>query len=127
MNNRVCRLGGIITVFFLIFTMSETVHATDSGIEGTISVSPARPGPTRVGEPDKNPVANTTFVVKQGDERVTSFTTDAAGHFRVTLPPGHYVVSKEGPTSSIGHWQFEVEVASGKMASVDWTGDSGMR
>jgi hypothetical protein len=127
MNNRLCRLGGIFAVLLLVFTMSQIVHATDSGIEGIISVSPARPGPTREGEPDKMPVANTAFVVKQGDEKVTSFTTDAAGHFRVTLPPGHYVVTREEPGAAIGHWHFEVDVASGKMASVNWTGDSGMR
>ncbi len=107
--------------------MAETAPASDNGIEGVISVSPARPGPQRMGEPDKVPVANTTFVVKQGEERVTSFTTDASGHFRVALPPGHYVVTREGPGAAIGHWQFEVDVASGKMASVNWTGDSGMR
>jgi hypothetical protein len=127
MNNRLCRLGGIFAVLLLFVTMSQIVRATDSGIEGIISVSPARPGPTRVGEPDKVPVANTAFVVKQGDEKVTSFTTDAAGHFRLTLPPGHYIVTREEPGAAIGHWHFEVDVASGKMASVNWTGDSGMR
>ncbi len=106
--------------------MSGTVPAADTGIEGVINVSPARPGPQREGMPSKMPLANTAFVVKQGDEKVTSFTTDAAGHFRVTLPPGHYVVTRESG-SAIGHWHFEVEVAPGKMASVDWTGDSGMR
>lgn len=107
--------------------MAESAPATDSGIEGVISVSPGRPGPQREGVSDKAPVANTTFVVKQGKERVTSFTTDSTGRFHVTLPPGHYVVCREGPRTAIGHWQFEVEVTAGKMASVDWTGDSGMR
>lgn len=128
MKNRYFRrLSGILASLLLVFTMAETVPAADTGIEGVISVSPARPGPQREGEPDKAPVANTTFVVKLGEEKVASFTTDAAGHFHVTLPPGHYVVTREETGAAIGNWRFEVDVASGKMASVNWTGDSGMR
>ena len=107
--------------------MTNAAPADDSGIEGVISVSPSRPGPQREGESNKAPVPNTAFVVKRGEEKVTSFTTDSTGHFHVTLPPGHYIISREGPGTGIGRWQFEVDVAAGKMASVDWTGDSGMR
>ena len=128
MKNRYFRrLSGLFASLLLIFTMAENAPATDTGFEGVISVSPARPGPQRQGEPDKVPVASTTFVVKQGEQIVTSFKTDATGHFHVTLPAGHYVITREGPGVAIGHWQFEVDVASGKMASVNWTGDSGMR
>jgi hypothetical protein len=114
------------SVLLAFAMMTGTASAADTGVEGVISVSPARPGPQREGSADKAPVANTTFVVKQGDERVTSFTTDAAGHFQVKLPPGHYVVTRE-TASAIGRLDFEVEIAPGKMATVDWTGDSGMR
>ena len=112
----------------LLFAMlgTRTASAGDTGIEGVISVSPARPGPQREGVSDKAPAANTAFVVKQGDEKVTSFKTDAAGHFHVSLPPGHYIVTRE-TEASIGRWRFEVEVVPGKMATVEWTGDSGMR
>lgn len=125
-NRHLCRLSGIFASALLVFVMIETAPAADTGIEGVINVSPARPGPQREGTPSKAPVANTVFVVKQGDEKVTSFTTNAAGHFRVALPPGRYVVTRESG-AAIGNWHFEVEVAPGKMASVDWTGDSGMR
>lgn len=107
--------------------MTDLASAGDSGIEGVITVSPARPGPIREGESGKAPVANTAFVVKKGDEKVASFTTDAAGHFRLILPAGHYIVGREDTGAAIGHWQFEVDVASDKMVSVAWTGDSGMR
>lgn len=107
--------------------MAETAPAADTGIEGVISVSPARPGPQQADAPSKAPVAKTAFVVQQGGEKVTSFTTDEKGYFKVALPPGHYVISREGGGPAIGHWRFEVEVAPGKMATVDWTADSGMR
>ncbi len=125
-NRYYLRWSGLLATVLLAFAMTATAPADDTGIEGVISVSPARPGPQQEGAPDKAPVANTTFIVKQGEERVTSFTTDAKGRFRVTLPPGHYIVTRE-TAAAIGHWSFEVEVATGKMATVDWTGDSGMR
>lgn len=99
----------------------------ESGLEGTVAVSPVRPGPTRIGEPDKGPAAHLTFVVRRGEEKVATFTTDAAGHFHVALPPGHYVVRREDPGSSVGHWSFEADVVAGKITKVEWTGDSGMQ
>jgi hypothetical protein len=66
-------------------------------------------------------------VVKKGDATVASFTTDSGGRFRVLLPPGHYVVTREDPGAAVGHWRFEADVAGGAMTNVNWTGDSGMR
>jgi protocatechuate 3,4-dioxygenase beta subunit len=65
--------------------------------------------------------------VKKEDAPVASFTTDAEGRFRVSLPPGHYTVMREDSGARIGHWRFEVEVVVGSVAKVNWTGDSGMR
>lgn len=100
-----------------------------SGIEGVIMVSPSRPGPIRDDDPVPSamPVANVRFVVKKEDAQVASFITNAEGQFRVSLPPGHYTVLREGPGARIGHWRFQVEVVSGEIAKVTWTGDSGMR
>ncbi len=128
MKNRCLRRwSGILASVLLIFSMPEITSAGDSGVEGVITVSPARPGPIRKGESNQAPVADTAFVVKKGDEKVAAFTTDATGHFRVMLPAGHYIVYREDTGVSIGHWQFEVDVSADKMASVQWTGDSGMR
>ncbi len=131
MNNRFCRhLSWVCWVFvslFFVFAMAETTFADGSGIAGVISVSPSRPGPQRVDAPSKAPVAKTAFVVMKGEEKVASFITDAEGHFQVSLPPGHYLIRREDPGAAIGHWRFEVDVAAGKMSTVDWTGDSGMR
>jgi hypothetical protein len=107
-------------------TAAETPTPGPSGIEGVIMVSPSRPGPVREDTPNSAPAPNLQFVVKKEDMRVASFTTDAEGRFHVSLPPGHYTVVRE-PVSRIGHWQFEVEVVSGTIAKVSWTGDSGMR
>ncbi len=73
------------------------------------------------------PLAATEFVVKQEGKVVTTFRTDAAGKFKVQLAPGHYSVTKK-EASRIGFYgPFEVEVMAGKMRSVDWECDSGIR
>lgn len=107
--------------------MAELSAQPATGIEGVISVSPSRPGPARKDEPNTAPVRNIEFVVKRGEEKVTSFATDGEGRFKVSLPPGHYVVLREDPGARIGHWRFEADVADGQVTKVNWTGDSGMR
>lgn len=117
----------VIASLFGMTCMADTPTPAPSGIEGVISVSPSRPGPLRRDSPSVAPVANIEFVVKKGDARVASFTTNAEGYFRIPLPPGHYIVLREDPGAAIGHWQFEIDVLPGEVAKVKWTGDSGMR
>jgi hypothetical protein len=106
----------------------QTSSAGESGIEGIITISPARPGPVRADEAGSVPLANSTFVVENNNGEVVSFTTDEKGRFRVFLPPGHYKVSLKGRKSTIGRFgPFEVDVASGKMTNVQWECDSGIR
>ena len=106
----------------------QTSSGGESGIEGVISISPARPGPVRVDEAGSVPLANATFVIENNSREIASFTTDDKGHFRATVPPGHYKVSLKGRKSSIGRFgPFEVDVVAGKMANVQWECDSGIR
>jgi hypothetical protein len=115
----------VMPVFSLI---GQTPSAGQSGLQGIITVSPARPGPSRIDAPDSVPLGNATFKVENAEREVASFTTDGGGHFHVSLPPGHYKVSFQGRTSSIGHFgPFEAEVVPGKMTNVQWQCDSGMR
>ena len=108
--------------------VAETPAPNTSGIEGTIVVSPTRPGPIRKGEePRVAVVGNTQFVVKAGDATVKTFTTDGEGRFQVALLPGHYVVLREGAAPMVGRWSFEADVVAGQMTKVNWTADSGMR
>ena len=108
--------------------VAETPSPNASGIEGTIVVSPSRPGPIRKDEgPSVAPVGNTQFVIKAGDATVKTFTTDGEGRFQVALPPGHYVVLREEAAPRVGSWRFEADVVAGQMTKVNWTADSGMR
>jgi hypothetical protein len=98
------------------------------GLEGVIVISPAHPGPTREGVAEAVPLANTAFIVQKGNETVGSFTTDAKGVFRISLPPGHYAVSAKNRAPRIGHFgPFDADVVEGQFTKVNWTCDSGMR
>ena len=109
--------------------MSPTPQpSNDTGIEGTITISPVMGGPTRQGSPDSRPLANIIFEVKQGDRAISSFQTDDHGHFRQALAPGNYTVARKDWKSAIGSYgPFEVSVSRGKMTAVQWTCDTGIR
>lgn len=121
-------IAATLVALVCVTAIADTPIPNMSGIEGTIVVSPSRPGPIRKGEgPSIAPVGNAQFVVKAGDSMVKTFTTDGGGHFQVTLPPGHYVILKEGAAANVGHWRFEADVVAGQVNKVHWTADSGMR
>ena len=121
-------LGAALIALFSVTALAETPAPTTSGIEGTIVVSPSRPGPIRKDEgPSVAPVRKTKFVVKAGETIVKTFTTDGEGRFQVALAPGHYIIVREGAAPRIGRWHFEADVVAGQMIKVSWTADSGMR
>ncbi|PZR75111.1 MAG: hypothetical protein DLM73_06090 [Chthoniobacterales bacterium] len=118
-------IGATLVALFSMTARAETPPPATSGIEGTVLVSPSRPGPVTKDGPSVAPVGNTQFVVKAGDATVATFTTDGEGRFQVALPPGHYIVLREG-AGPIGRWRFETDVVAGQMTQVNWTADSGM-
>jgi hypothetical protein len=110
-----------------VFT-GQTPSPGESGIQGVITISPANPGPTRIGAAASAPLARSTFAVEKNNAEVSSFVTDDHGRFRVSLPPGHYKISMKERKSSIGRFgPFETDVAPGKMTTVQWECDSGIR
>ncbi len=114
-------------VIAVCVSTGQTPSGGESGIDGIITINPAKPGPTRIGA-GSAPLANVTFAIETDSREVGSFTTNDKGHFRMALPPGHYKVSLKGRKTSIGHFgPFEVDVVAGKMTNVQWECDSGMR
>jgi prealbumin domain-containing protein len=121
-------IGAALIALFSVTAVAETPAPGTSGIEGTVLVSPSRPGPIRKDEElSVAPVSNAQFVVKAGDATVKTFTTDGDGRFQVGLPPGHYVILREGAAPRVGRWRFEADVVAGQLTKVNWTADSGMR
>ena len=111
-----------------LFSPGQTSSGAETGIEGVITISPAQAGPVRDDGPGSKPLVNATFAVENEKGPVASFTTDGQGHFRASVPPGHYKVSMKGRKSTIGRFgPFEVDVVAGKMTNVQWQCDSGIR
>lgn len=116
----------LVLLALLIFSGIALAQST-SGLEGSITIGPVMGGPARQGVADSQPLAETEFVVKQGERVVTSFRTDKDGHFKVPLEPGHYSVTLK-ERRAIGHYgPFEVDVSKAEMKKVQWKCDSGMR
>lgn len=100
----------------------------ETGLEGVISVGPIQGGPTRQGVPDSRPLANTEFLVAKESSTVASFKTDDQGRFRISLPSGHYTISRKDWQASVGSYgPFQVDVAAGQVKRVQWNCDTGMR
>src|ERR1700681_353430 len=118
----------ILAVMCTSFSSGQTPSEAQTGIEGIITISPTQAGPVRDDSAGSKPLANATFAVENEKGEVASFTTDDQGHFRTSVPPGHYKVSMKGRKSSIGRFgPFEVDVAAGKITKVEWQCDSGIR
>lgn len=124
------RLRGLIAVLLIAVMPSELNAQSPSlatGFEGVVSVSPIHGGPSRVGEADSAPLANTVFEVTSAAGAVTTFTTDNAGRFRIPLPPGHYTIKGRIAKKFPRCGPFEVEVTAAGFNKVAWECDSGMR
>lgn len=126
---------GSLPLFLALVLMSGTLFSGESesiagsGIEGIVMVSPIRPGPIKKGSevPNRGPLPNAVFSVANEKGTVTSFTTDGEGRFRLSLSPGHYVVSPAENLFPRPCGPFDIDVEPGKMTNVEWHCDSGMR
>ncbi len=120
-------ISGLL-VMAACLSAGQTTPGAETGIEGVITISPAQPGPSRADAPRSLPLGNVAFVVENQNGEVASFTTDDQGRFRISVPPGHYKVSIKGRRAGIGRYgPFEVDVVPGKMTTVQWECDSGIR
>jgi hypothetical protein len=111
---------------------STTVSGTelpDSGVQGSTSVDGGCPV-IRNGTPcpDRPLAAHLTVTTVTGTT-VTSIDTDAAGHFRIPLAPGTYVIHPTNSTGAIYPMArpVTVTVSAGTFAIVNIPFDSGIR
>jgi hypothetical protein len=121
-------LLALFSGFVLADTKSTPKPEPETRLEGVISVGPIHGGPSRQGVPDSGPLANTEFLVAKESSTVASFKTDDQGRFRISLPPGHYTISRKDWKASVGSYgPFEVDVAAGQIKRVQWNCDTGLR
>lgn len=120
-------MGVVLSFLFMSSVPAQTSSESVTGIQGIITISPIHPGPVREGMLSSAPLANLTLNVANEKGTVTSFTTDAEGRFRVSLVPGHYTITPVRKIGMHGCGPFDVDVVAGKMTSVAWECDTGMR
>jgi hypothetical protein len=125
-------LLALLLALFSRFAWAETASTPKAepgtGLDGVILVGPIQGGPTRQGIPDSRPLTNTEFLVMKENSTVASFRTDDQGRFRISLPSGHYTVSRKDWKASVGSYgPFEVDVAEGQIKTVQWNCDTGIR
>jgi hypothetical protein len=121
-------LAGLLLLSLLPLQMNAQTSSRSTGIEGVLSVGPIHGGPTRAGESDSAPLANVAFDVTNDAGAVTTFTTDATGHFQILLAPGRYSIKRHDSKAKFEHCgPFEVEVGTEGFKKVQWECDTGMR
>lgn len=116
-----------VLLFALAAGWAQSTPNDATGIEGTITISPVQGGPERAGQSNSAPLSNMAFEIKQDGRSVSEFQTDGQGHFRVLLSPGRYTVSRKDHQAIGSFGPYEVTVVAGKMSSVRWECDSGLR
>jgi hypothetical protein len=109
--------------------MNET-SPVESGIEGQSVITPTSPVlRTNMPKPDPAPFETALVVVTAAEGReVARLKTGSDGRFRVSLPPGQYIVkapqeNRRWPRAG----EYEITVTVGKFSQITIYFDSGMR
>jgi hypothetical protein len=100
-----------------------------TGISGTVYVSPAHPGPQRIGESGQKAMAGAKVQVLDANQRVVAHAvTDADGKFSVALAAGEYTVEVDTGGAALPRCgSADANVQDGQVAQIELSCDSGMR
>lgn len=129
-NQFLIALASIVAFCCLMFSVPDSGASSqpNTGIEGSVSVSPVHGGPTRQGVADSAPLANTSFSVETAAGKIATFKTDEQGHFKVELPPGKYTIKMEQPRmKGRGCSLADIEVTAANFKHVHLNCDTGIR
>ncbi|HJQ20080.1 MAG TPA: prealbumin-like fold domain-containing protein [Gemmatimonadaceae bacterium] len=114
----------VAALALLLGAQCQNPAALTTGLTGVITRGPIMPV-CRENVPCDAPMQS-TFEVRRGDKRVTSFTTDADGKFTVKLPPGTYAIVPTGG-GLMGTQSREVNVGPEALTEVRLSFDTGIR
>jgi hypothetical protein len=117
-------LVGLGSAFALAGCGSSATGGTDSGLFGTVRISPATPV-CRTGSTCSRPARGFRLVFVRNGGQVTA-TTDRNGRYRIRLERGRYAV-RPGRTLRRGLQPARATVPGGSFAKRDFTYDPGIR
>src|SRR5690348_2089126 len=98
MANESCRRrrtmnSGTLAKVLLLACANAAAATVTTGVSGTVHVAPAHPGPQRIGEAGRAPMAGATVQVRAADRRVVArVVTGADGKFSAAVPAGQYSI-----------------------------------
>jgi len=115
---------GLATAFALTGCGSSVAGGTNSGLFGTVRISPATPV-CQTGSICSRPARGFRLVFVRNGAQVTT-TTDRNGRYRIRLEHGRYAV-RPGRTLKRGLQPARVTVPGGRFAKRDFTYDPGIR
>jgi len=92
----------LIPIFITLLLLGACVQASpvtpsptpSSGIQGNVTEGPTCPGPVPVASTQchDRPYHATIQVLNSDRQMITQFQTDLNGHFKVSIPPGSYIL-----------------------------------
>lgn len=100
-----------------------------TGVSGTVSLSPAGPGPQRAGKPNTAPYRGAAVALRNAQGSVVArAVADAQGRFTIAVPAGIYQVQVDVQQAAFPRCEpVEITVPVNRMARVEMVCDSGMR
>ena len=104
------------------------IAASKSGIQGQAWISPACPGPVKLGRecPDL-PYQGNLWILGEDGSVIAEITTNSDGSFEATLPPGTYTITQPKGTALPALPPQEVTVSPGQFTQIELILDSGLR
>jgi hypothetical protein len=119
----------MLAKILLLACASASAGAVTTGVSGTVHVSPAHPGPQRIGESGRAPKAGAAVQVRDADHRVVArAVTGADGRFSAPVPPGEYWLEVDVGGAALPRCgTAHAIVQDGHVAEVEIECDSGMR
>lgn len=97
-----------------------------SRVTGTVVAGPISPV-ARPGVPTTRPVPGATVEALRGTEVMAVALTDAAGRFRLTLPPGTYLILAKADRYLEKRKSQTVALSAGETLKVSFVIDTGIR
>ena len=112
----------------LLLLLTAACASADSGIEGWITAGPACPV-MQVGVPcPDQPYAGTlSFLTEYGGRTAGRVTAGADGYYRISLPPGTYIVHPESRRALPSGSELVVAVRPHEFTRQDISYDTGIR
>lgn len=118
-----------IPIVVIVAACGNATPAADGGVEGRVTVGPTCPVVREGTECPDQPFQAVLKVTDPEGREVAKGKSDAAGLFRIALPPGDYVLVPESPSGTVPPFAapIEFQVDAGAWTRLEVSFDSGIR